>query len=141
MQRPMGVTIIAVLAIIGGVFGLCGGTVGIVGSGFGGIGSILGFENLHPGVLFWGSLLSLVIGVLDLVFGFGALALRPWAWILGVGLQALSLVENIISFIQGDGRVGATISAIIAAVILAYLFSGTVQRAFGRTGATALPSM
>ena len=75
MKRPFGVTLIAILALIGGLFGLCWPTLAFMGSAllpgvFGTIGALAG--------------VFLIIGpILQLVFSYGAFKLRSWAWYLG----------------------------------------------------------
>jgi hypothetical protein len=139
--RPLGVTILAILALVGGIFALCGGSFGLVGSGLASIGKILGYSSLRPGAIFWGSILSLAVGALYLVLGWGALSLRPWAWLLGVGLQVFALIEGVVNLVRGDGRVGAALGIILAAAILFYLFQARVQQAFGRQPTIAAPGM
>ena len=121
-ERPLGVTILAILAAIGGVLGLLG-SVALLGlfSAAGGLYMILG-------------LLTIVLSVLYLVFAYGAWTLQPWGWTLGVGLAAASVVITLIGLTQGTQElVGALISLAISGVILYYLFQPDVKAAFGRT--------
>jgi hypothetical protein len=132
MHRPTGVTIIATLAILGGIFALCGGTFGIVGSGISGIAKIFGYQNVHPGSLFLDGSISLVLGVANIAFGVGAYLLKHWAWVLGIAIQIVTLIDKGVDFYQGHGRVLATLGIIVAAIILAYLLSTPVRRVFGQ---------
>lgn len=125
--RPQGVTILAVLAAIGGVLGLLagifalgiGGAVAAGGSGaLGGLVSLLG-------------IVAIVQGVLALAFAYGAWTLKPWAWMLGIVAFGLSLVLAVLGIINGDFS-GQIISALIAVAILYYLFTPNVKAAFGR---------
>jgi hypothetical protein len=55
---------------------------------------------------------------------------QSWAWALGVGLQGFGILDDIYTFTQGN-TVGAIIGLIIAAIILYYLFTPNVRKAFG----------
>jgi hypothetical protein len=134
MQRPLGVTILGILAIIGGVLGLCGGIAGLTG------GALLASSSLATtsstaaaatGAVFIWSIVLLALGVLDLVMGVGALMLKGRAWTLGIGLEAVSILLGIYNITQG--AVGsAVVGIIIAGIILYYLFTPEVRKAFGR---------
>lgn len=119
--RPLGVTILAILAAVGGVLGLLG-SIAIFGLlSAAGLSMILG-------------LLTLVLSVLYLLFAYGAWTLKPWGWTLGVGLAAASVVITLIGLTQGTQElVGALISIAISGVILYYLFQPDVKAAFGRS--------
>jgi hypothetical protein len=71
----MGVTIIAVLALISGLVGLCCPV--LVFSGGALLGGFLGTIGLIAGIF-------LVVGpVLELIFAYGAFKLYRWAWATG----------------------------------------------------------
>jgi hypothetical protein len=129
MQRPTGVTIIAVLAAIGGIFGILGGLTLI------GLGGFIAASGAKGGafapVL---GLLLLGYGLLALALAYGFWNLKPWAWTLGVGLQAAGIVIDVLQFVNDSTQlVSAIISIAIAAAILWYLFQPHVKAAFGRT--------
>jgi hypothetical protein len=126
MQRPTGVTILAILAVIGGVFGLLGGVV-LIGlstvtdlaiPGLGGFVAILG-------------LITLVLAVLDFVFAYGAWGLKPWAWTLGIGLEVVSIIVDILGF-RSSTASSTVIGIVIAGIIIYYLYQPHVRRAFGQ---------
>lgn len=125
--RPQGITILAVLAAIGGVLALLaglgitlmGGALGALGTGmFGGMAALIGIGLIG-------------LGVVDLAFAYGAWTLQPWGWILGVASQVVSLAISLIYIISGD-ITGQIISIVIAGAILYYLFTPNVKAAFGR---------
>jgi hypothetical protein len=135
-QRPTGITILAVLAIIGGVLGILGGC-GVVAGGalIGAMGAQAGVGNVTAG----GGLLSvygiviLAIAVADIVFGIGAWTLKPWAWMLGLVLQGISVVVAIVSILAGWSSIGSQIIGLaVNAVIIYYLMTPDVKKAFGR---------
>jgi hypothetical protein len=125
--RPQGVTILAMLATIGGVLGLIaglfalgiGGAVAASGNGLGGLLGLVG-------------ILAIAQGALALVFAYGAWYLKPWGWMLGVAAEVLSLAISAYYVIQGNAA-GQVISIVIAIAILYYLFTPAVKAAFGRT--------
>lgn len=125
--RPTGVTIIAILAAIGGVFGIFGGILLIVGGGF--LGAATGSGALGGLAALIGAVL-LVSAVLNLIFAWGAWGLQPWAWTLGVVLQAVAGVIAVYQLINGVS--GSFVSLAIAAVITYYLFRPEIRAAFGR---------
>ena len=136
MQRPTGVTILAVLAAIGGVLGLFA-AIGLFGLGALG-GAIAGAAGVATGFLvggfaiFW-ALVTLVQAAISLVFAYGAWYLKPWAWLLGIGAEGLAILVALINWIGGNrGFFSFLISAAIAGVIIYYLFTPEVKRAFGR---------
>jgi hypothetical protein len=132
--RPTGVTILAILAAIGGVLGLLagifalgiGGAVAASGGALGGLVSVLG-------------IVAIVQGVLALAFAYGAWMLKPWAWTLGIVAFGISLVLAVIGIINGDFT-GQILSVVIAVAVLYYLFTPQVKAAFGRAGSTSVPN-
>jgi hypothetical protein len=131
-QRPMGVTILAVLAIIGGVLGILGGILILLGGGLIAASGVEGAAAVGGLVIVF-AILSIVIGALYLAFGIGAWGLKPWAWMLGVigaGLSLLSALFQII-FLQSD-ITSQIVGIAISIIILVYLFTPPVKQAFGR---------
>lgn len=120
MQRPTGVTILAVLAFIGGVLGILG-SLGLLG-----LGSING---LFP-IL---GIITLVLSIVSLAFGYGAWLLKPWAWQLGVGIYVARIILSILFIVLGASTIGTEIVGIvIAAIIIYYLNQPAIKQAFGR---------
>jgi len=128
MQRPTGVTIIAVLSAIGGVFGL------IASLALLGLGAAVGAATGLGGLAFIAGLIVLLYSVLSLALAYGFWTLKPWAWLLGVGVQVLGVVQAVLQFLNNTTQiVSLVISLAIAAVILWYLYQPHVKAAFGRT--------
>jgi hypothetical protein len=134
MTRPQGITILAVLAAIGGVLGIFGafalfGLGALSGMVAGAAGApVAGF--LTGGfAIFWG-LVTLAQSAAALFFAYGAWFLKPWAWMLGVGVEAAAIVINLVNIIGGQG--GSVVSILISGGIIYYLFTPAIQRAFGR---------
>ena len=106
MQRPLGVTILAILAAIVGVLGLCA-ALALVGLG-GLAGGLLAGSQLgaQAGLLVGGlgiafGVFTLVIALLEIAFAYGAWDLRPWAWMLGIVAQGISFVLALVRLVDG----------------------------------------
>jgi hypothetical protein len=117
--RPTGITILAVLAGVGGVLtALAGIALFVLGAvAFGGLGALLG-------------LAFLAVAALYIAFCVGALQMKPWAWPLGVVGAAASIILSVLQLIGGD--VSQIISIAIGAAIIYYLMRPEIKAAFGR---------
>ena len=141
-DRPTGVLGLAVVAVIVGVTDIVAGLgdIGIAG----GFLSDHGFGEKVDGVMNVVGVALVAVGVLGLATGFGLLRGKNWAWLItrlwaivcivaglvGAGLSLLS--DTITSQILGT-MIGSTVTAIVAAVVLWYLYRPSVRSAFGRT--------
>ena len=155
-SRPTGVTIIAILNIIGGIIMLIGAIALIT------IGAILptlpptvfnqtqlqgnvtagqapmpspGIPPMVPqsllggiGIAFGGVLLAIAIA--SFVVAYGLLKGRGWAWTITVILSIISIVSNAISI--ATGNIASIISIIISGIILYYLYRPHVKAYFGK---------
>ena len=133
-DRPTGVTVLAVLCVIGGLLALLFGSLftfmapaisaemaaadGAAASATGPVVMGLGF-------------FTLVMGVLYLITAFGLFTLKPWAWMVAIVVQVLSLISHTVSIVQGQVA-GAVGGILIAGGILYYLLRPHVKAAFGR---------
>src|SRR5205823_12356396 len=103
-SRPIGVTILAVLTILGGVLLLLLGIVVVAFSSLlVGVGLPLGF-GLTGSVL---GAIILIFGIIWIAVGSGLLNLRPWAWWLAIIVMVLSIV----------GSIGSAITATLPGLI------------------------
>ncbi len=133
-QRPAGVTILAVLQLIGGIANLL---FGITSLFFGGAIVVSGAAAstgspavIGPMMTLFGALF-IAIGVFGLVLSYGLLNLQQWAWKLAMALAAINVVTHLISLFQGSNVPGAIVSMVISGLILYYLFRPNVKRGFG----------
>jgi uncharacterized membrane protein HdeD (DUF308 family) len=108
-QRPLGVTIVAILTAIGGLIFLGSGLFLLIV----GIGVIL-----------------LALGIAYLVMAYGLWNGRGWAWTITLILSVIGIVVAIASIVAGN--VSAIISIIIHAVVIYYLYRPTVKAFFGK---------
>ena len=127
-SRPIGVTIIAILNIIGGIIMLFGAipliTLGIISpiadvslSLLGGIGIAIG------GIL-------VAIAIASFVVAYGLLKGQGWAWTITVVLSIISIVLNAIAIAAGN--IASIINIIISGIILYYLYRSYVKAYFGK---------
>jgi hypothetical protein len=125
----MGITVLAVLAAIGGFFGILGG-LAIVG-----IGGFLAASTGAAGLFGLGAVfgvVALVVGVANLAFAYGAWTLKPWAWPLGVALSIISIGLSVATIAGGGDITGQILPIAISAIILYYLFQANIKALFGR---------
>lgn len=134
-QRPTSVTILAVLALIGGVFALLAACALIAGGAFvgaaGAASGVAGAGLAGGGAVILG-ILFLLVGAGELGFGIGAWTRQPWAWTAGVASQAGVIVINLLQIVFGGFGIGSIISILIAAAIIYYLFTPEIKTYFGR---------
>jgi len=125
-NRPAGIAILAVVAAVLGVLALlAAGAWWNASEGLAWLPRIHGGEKLIALVL-------LATGLSELVFAYGAWALRPWAWTLGVVLEIVVIVLALLQLGRLEPvRHIATI--VIAGVVLWYLSTPRVRAAFGRS--------
>lgn len=128
--RPTGVTVLAVLEILGGILSLVGAAgmfaLGAIAEDLPGMGALGGFFGLF-GALIGGVLVVFALIAFALAYGFWTG--KGWAWILGIVFSILGLVLGLVSII---GNPSAVINVIINGVILYYLTRSHVKAWFGR---------
>ncbi len=135
MERPVGVTVLAVLALVSGAWRLL---KALAWFGIGGAVAITA-AVAHPvaGVMIGGATiifgtLALVTGVFSLVFAWGALGLKPWAWSLGAWTHGLILAWSVLA-VLGPGLLSERwIDIAVSGAVLYYLTRPEIKRAFGR---------
>lgn len=127
-QRPLGITIFAILAGVGGVFGLIGGAALL---GIGSLATAAGFLVGAVAVVF--GLLILAVAILEIGLAYGLWTMKPWAWSLGIGLEAVAVVLELIRFAGGRSTASSFIvTLVIAGAIIWYLTQPHVRALFGR---------
>jgi len=142
MERPTGVTILAVLYFIGAAFFALCGILFIVGGSMlsglahgGGPGSALfAMGGAVVGGIF------LVLAVLNLAIGIGFIKLQNWARVVAIILIGIGVVFGLLSMASLLAHfmmfvlVVRLIFLAIEIWILVYLFKPHVKQAFGATG-------
>jgi hypothetical protein len=125
-KRPVGVTVLAVVAAVLAVLTILAAGIWWRDSGW-----ILWLPRISRTARLI-ALILLVVGVSELAFAYGAWMLRPWAWTLGLVLQVVVLVLAVLQL--GHFEYGRhIITIVLAAVTLWYLSTPRVRTAFGRS--------
>lgn len=131
--RPAGITIIAIMVILGGVIGLLvslailgfSALLATVGAtSIGSIGAIIG------GVFLFFSLLWLAVGI-------GFLSGKGCAWTLGMIVTVLSLLGSVSAI--GVGQSGGVLGLVFWGLLIYYLTRPRVKTFFGKGGMPITP--
>lgn len=144
MNRPVGVTVIAVLEFIGAGFCALLGVLLIVGAGAGFLGSMTQGQASGMGSLMamLGGALSVfffVIAALAALLGWGLLTLKNWARITVIVLSALGALLSVLALLNFSSAiiVGVIIRLAINGLIIWYLLQPNVRAAFQGQARTA----
>jgi uncharacterized membrane protein (DUF2068 family) len=126
MNRPLGVTIIAILSFINGLLGLCVPGLVIIGGGIGAL-----FTGGLGLIVVCGGLLLAAGPLVWLLVSYGAWNLRPWAWWAGMVATGITVIGVVVNIINGVGILQAVASAPLSIVIFIYLLLPDNRRVFG----------
>lgn len=128
-RRSVGITVLAVLAIIYGVLQFLGGLslIGISAFAIPGLEVAASLESIGIAA----GVVSLVVSALFIAFGAGALGLRSWSWTLGVTLFGIMVLASIVGMFSGEMTIGLAVAAVLFAIGLVYLLTDDVRTAFG----------
>jgi hypothetical protein len=118
-NRPIGVTIIAIVAAAGGLLSLFGGA------------SVLSGMATGPIALAY---IVIAFGILGLILGTGFFTGAKWAWMAGIGIYIISIGLGIAEIIYGGqvGLIGGIIRTIAGIVIPIYLTRPKPKAFFGK---------
>ena len=118
-QRPLGITIIAIVAAAGGLLSLFGGASRLAGMGTGPI------ELAYIVIIF---------GILGLALGAGFFTRARWAWMAGIIIYIISIGLGIAEILYGGqvGLIGGIIRTIAGIIIPIYLIRPKPKRFFGK---------
>jgi len=124
-KRPVGVTIIAIVAAAGGLLSLYGGA------------SVLAGNATGPFAL---AIIVVVFGILGLAIGAGFYTGARWAWMAGIGTYIVSIGLGIAEILYGGsvGFVGGNIRILAGIIIPVYLTRQKPRSFFGKS--ITLPS-
>src|SRR5437879_4158766 len=118
-ERPVGVTIIAVVAAAGGLLSLFGAASSLAGMGTGPV------ELAYIVIIF---------GILGLALGTGFYTGARWAWMAGIIIYVISIGLGIAEILYGGnvGLIGGIIRTIAGIVIPVYLTRPGPKSFFGK---------
>ncbi|MGD1836715.1 MAG: DUF7144 family membrane protein [Nitrososphaeraceae archaeon] len=128
-HRPTGITVIAVLMIIGGLILLFTGLTPLF------IGPLISIDSDYStstlGLLITVGGLTLVgLGIASLVVSWGLLKGKGWARLITLIISIIAIIFAIISLIGSQDLIHV-VSVIIYGVIIYYMFTGKVKLFFG----------
>jgi hypothetical protein len=119
VKRPLGVTIIAILLFIAGVSGILSAL-----AGFGVFGG-------HK-VMIATPILLLIVSLVQMSVASGLWQLLRWAWLTAVVVVVVTIIVNVIGIFAKVQLPSVIISLVIDVIVLLYLNSGGVRRAFAK---------
>ena len=135
--RPIGVTILAVIAILGGIASVAVGVMLISLSSAIATATTTTLTGFQAG-LFGG--LGVVSGIVELAFGISIFLRAGWAWRFGIGTYVFNLLYYIATLIVESAHkstsasiIANVVSGIISIAILAYLNTAPVKHYFGQS--------
>ena len=126
-RRPGGVTALAILVGIAGAGALILGFIALIGAGA----TWLGESDASAISAAAVGGFYLVVGLITLFVAWSLLNLRPWAWVLAVGVVVVQLVGHVVSVVAGDIAVPqAIVASVIPVIVLVYMTRPPVRGAF-----------
>lgn len=117
MKRPLGVTIIAILLFVAGASAILSALAGF--GIFGGDRAMLAYP-----------ILLLLVAVVQMSVASGLWQLLKWAWMAAVAIVLVTIVVNVVAIFGGVQLYSIIISLAIDVIVLLYLYSANVRRAF-----------
>jgi hypothetical protein len=134
MARPVGITIVSILAFISGVIDIIAGILSI-------------FEADNPDVnaalggslgVFTSSIGSMILGLIVVILSFGLWLGYAWARMIVTVVQALSLIHSLFLAVAYLGNpVGEWASVLLSAIVLILLWTRPASAFFNAREATA----
>ena len=124
-HRPFGVTLIAVLTIIGGIAFLASGIQQNSSS------VSIGNSNIISWTISRNRCRFLALGIVYFVMAYGLLKGKGWAWTITLVLSYIGIALGFVSI--ATGHIGAIFGVIINAVIVYYIYRPKVKSFFGKT--------
>ena len=121
-HRPLGVTIIAILTIIGGIGFLASGIAAVVATPF-----LSDMGGLSAGI---GAVL-IALGIAYFVMAYGLWKGKGWAWTITLVLSFIGIAFGIASIVTGN--IGAVFHLIINIIVVYYLYKPNVKMFFGKS--------
>lgn len=79
-----------------------------------------------------GGVLALISGILGLLAGYGLFTLKGWGWTLAIVFSAINVSHNVLGLFQGTNIPGAIVGIVISGLIVYYLMTPAIKRAFGK---------
>jgi hypothetical protein len=138
MQRPTGITVLAILYVLSGGLSLATSCFAMV------MGSWLTATAARPGYVpsllapatafrgehaFWLGLIGTGAALLKVVAAAGLWTLQPWGWRLALIGGTLKLVTHLVAMMRGAITPAGVVGALVNGAVLVYLSTPHVRRA------------
>lgn len=134
VERPVGITIVSILAFISGVIDIIAGILSIFEADNPAVNAALG----GPGGLFASSIGSMILGLIVVSLSFGIWLGYWWARMIVTVVQALSLIHSLFLAVAYLGNpVGEWASVLVSAIVLILLWTRPASAYFNSREATA----
>ncbi|HET7148842.1 MAG TPA: hypothetical protein VFI73_10130 [Candidatus Nitrosopolaris sp.] len=124
-HRPFGVTLIAVLTVIGGIAFLASGITAVTVAPF-----LSGTLTLLVGLSAGAGAAFLALGIAYFAMAYGLIKGKGWAWTITLVLSFIGIALGFVSMVTG--HLGTVFSVIINAVIIYYIYRPNVKSFFGK---------
>ena len=116
-ERPLGITIIAILGIIGAIILVIAGIILlIVGA------ALVAFLGPLAGLGIIGGIVVLIIGIVQFAISYGLFKMKKWALYIELILLIIGIVSSIVMMAY-IGDLTQIISIIVYAIIFYYLYT------------------
>ena len=119
-ERPLGVTLIAVLLLLNGIASIIA-AVGVLGP-------------VPQGLV--DAALAVAFGAALLYLAYGMWTLRGWAWLATLVVEGLNAIFAAVAIALSPGAIANWVSLILAVIIIVYLLQPSVKAAFTRPPAS-----
>jgi hypothetical protein len=136
MERPTGITVIAIVYFVLGFLSLLWS--GFV-FGLGGLGtlfaSLFGAEAMAAATTAgaWSGFLGILAAIVQFAVGIGLLKMKKWAWILALAGVAVTVIQGIVGMFSGGpfALMCGLLGLLLPVAILIYLLTNRIREAFG----------
>lgn len=127
--RPTGVTVVAVLAAIGGIAPLAYGIISVIGSAATWLSTA---DSPALPVLTLG-LFYLGIAAIHFAVAWALFSLKSWAWLIAAIVSGGQIALNVVAGLGANvGWPQAILASVVPLIVFLYLFRADVRGAFGR---------
>lgn len=134
VARPVGITIVSILAFISGVIDIIAGILSIFEADNPEVNAALG----GSGGVFTSSIGSMILGLIVVILSFGLWLGYWWARMIVTVVQALSLIHSLFLAVAYIGNpVGEWASVLVSAIVLILLWTRPASAFFNAREATA----
>ena len=131
---PILVSVIGFFGMLAGFYWLYLGLRVIGFDWFGILGDLPAFET--TGLWGW---LAVLAGIGWIAAALGLWSLQPWAWTFAIAMAGIGLFEAFLWFLEFPGTGVGLSASILPLIIIFYLNSQEVRKAFGKVETVAVP--